>query len=211
MKTNDPVVLRLRKKIASLHGDLVLLHANRSDAALGLETGKGDPEELKAQLDKAEANITECRAAIERAEGALVLQQSRDLEADQAAEESSRCEAAKDARVLMAESTKLAQQVDKAADTLVAALVRMNDTSRRISRLAYDVGMRGETRHNLLSIRHAGSVLAQRLIRSGLHDQLDSIDVSRPAFAADVYADLVKGNMERLDARIERALVEAKA
>jgi hypothetical protein len=203
--TTDTLTKQLQKRIAKLQGDLVLLEANRADITIALLT-KPDDAEIKAQLEKNVKEIETWRVALEGAAGALVVAQSRDLKVEHEEAEAARQQTAAEARALMAESLKIAQQIDKSVDALAAALVRMNDTNRRISRLSYDTGVRGEQRHNLLSIRHAGGVLAARLITSGLYDQLDFVEVRRPPFLDTAYGEIAKGNADRLDSWIDRAL-----
>lgn len=204
-QTTDTPAKQLQKRIAKLQGDLVMLEANRADITIALLTNPDDPE-LKAQLEKNVKEIETWRAALEGAAGALVVAQSRDLKAERDEAEAAQKEAAAEARALMVESLKVAGQIDKASTAIAAALGQMHEINRRISRLSYDAGLRGEARHNLLSIRHAGGVLAARLIASGLHDQLDFVEMKRPPSPDATYVDIVRANNGRLDVWIDRAL-----
>lgn len=202
--TTDTLAKQLTKKIARLQSDIALRELDHAEVTLALLENPKDPERL-AQRDKAVKDIADMRATIEGAEGALALQQSRDLDADLEDAAAARHEAAEEARALMAESLKIAQHVDKAANAFTTALARMDEVNGRIFRRAFDAGLRGDQRHHLLAIRHAGGVLANLLIACGLHNRLDYIESSRPPFPqGTAYADLVKGNIERLDSWIER-------
>lgn len=206
----DTATARLTKKIARLQSDLALREMDRAEATLAQLTNPNDPES-RAQLDKAAKDIADMRATIEGAEGALALQQSRDLDAERDEAEAARQEAAREARTKLSDVIKLAQRVDKATDAFVAALAEMNDSYHQISRLTYDAGVRGDQRHNLtsnlLSIKHAGSVLAARLLTAGFHDRLDYLIVTRPGFPLDTtFADIARGNAERVDSQLDRAL-----
>lgn len=206
----DTVIARLQKQIARLQEAVTLREMDRAEVTIALMANPNDPER-KAQLAKATQDINDWRTEIESAEGALVLQQQRDLEAEELEAETARHGAAAGARAALADSLKAAAKVDKAVDALVAALVDLNKNYRQVSRLSYDAGLRGNQRHNLisnlLSVKHAGGVLAARLLLAGLHDRLDYLTVTRPGFDLDMtLTEIAKGTSEKVSAQIDRAL-----
>lgn len=204
----DTTTARLQKQIARLQEALALREMDRAEVTIALLANPNDPER-KAQLAKAVQDINDWRVELEGAEGALVVQQGRDLEAERDEAKAARQEAAREARTKLSDVIKLAQKVDKATEAFVAALAEMNDFYHQISRLTYDAGVRGEQRHNMLSIRYAGGVLANRLLTTGFHDRLDFLVVTRPGFSFDTtFADIVKDNTEKVSAQIDRALAE---
>jgi hypothetical protein len=206
----DTATARLGRQIALLRENIALREMDRADVTIALLTKPDDPE-LQAQLGKAVHDIEAWRGQLEGAEGALVVAQNRDIEAEASEAEAARQQAATEARTALADSVKIAQKVDKAADAFVAALQDLNECYRQASRLSYDAGARGNQRHNLtsnlLSVKHAGGVLAARLLLAGLHDRLDYLIVTRPGFDLDTtLTEIVKGATEKVSAEIDRAL-----
>lgn len=206
----DTATARLQKQITRLQEALALREMDRAEVTIALLANPNDPER-KAQLAKAVQDINDWRVQLEGAEGALVVQQGRDLEAEASEAEAARQQAATEARTALADSVKIAQKVDKAAEAFVAALADLNERYRQVSRLSYDAGVRGNQRHNLtsnlLSVKHAGGVLAARLLLAGLHDRLDYLTVTRPGFDLDTtLTEIVKGATEKVSAEIDRAL-----
>lgn len=210
MDTPDTATARLQKQIARLQEALALREMDRADVTIALLTKPDDPE-MSLQLAKAVHDIEAWRVALEGAEGALVVAQNRDIEAEASEAEAARQQAATEARAALADSLKAAAKVDKAVDAFVAALADLNERYRQVSRLSYDAGVRGNQRHNLtsnlLSVKHAGGVLAARLLLAGLHDRLDYLTVTRPGFDLDMtLTEIVKGATEKVSAEIDRAL-----
>jgi tetratricopeptide (TPR) repeat protein len=206
----DTAIDRLHKQIARLQEAIALREMDRAEVTIALLSNPNDPER-KAQLAKAAQDINDWRDQLEGAEGALVLQQQRDLEAEELEAETARQGAAAGARAVLADSLKAAAKVDKAIDAFVAALADLNENYRQASRLSYDAGVRGNQRHNLisnlLSVKHAGGVLAARLLLAGLHDRLDNLIVTRPGFDLNMtLTEMVKGTSEKVSAQIDRAL-----
>jgi hypothetical protein len=211
MVTNpDTAIARLTRQITLLRENIALRELDRADVTIAL-LERPDDDELQAQLAKAVKDIETWRASLEGAEGALVVAQNRSVEANNEEAEAARQQAAKEARTLLAESLKLAAAVDKAADAFVGSLVKMNDCYKQIASLTYDTGIQGTTRHhllnNLLSVKHAGGVLAARLLVTGLHDRLDFMTVTRPGYKLDTtLAEITKDSAALVTAQIDRAL-----
>lgn len=210
MDTPDTATARLGRQIALLRENIALREMDRADVTIALLTKPDDPE-LQAQLAKAVHDIEAWRVALEGAEGALVVAQNRDIEAEASEAEAARQQAATEARAALADSVKIAQKVDKAAEAFVAALQDLNECYRQVSRATYGAGLRGTDRHNLisnlLSVKHAGGVLAARLLTAGLYDRLDYLVVTRPAFKLDTtLADIAKENADRVGSKIDGAL-----
>lgn len=206
----DTAIARLNKQITFLRESISLREMDRAEVTISL-LRKPDDAELKSQLAKAVKDIADWRAALEGAEGALLLQQQRDTEAEELEAETARQEAATAARAALADSLKAAQRLDKATDAFVAALRELNESHRQAARLTYDAGILGSQRHNLttnlLSIKHAGGVLAARLLTAGFHDRLDFLTVTRPGFALDMtLTEIVKETNEKVLRQIDSAL-----
>lgn len=199
------LTIRIKRDIARLQADIVLLEANRAEITLGLLSKPDDPE-LLAQLKKTEAGIDQRRVETERLSGALVVAQSRDVKAEAEANKAAREAAVRVTRASMAESIKAAKEADKALDAFLAALLRVKASNAAISRGAYEAGVSGNTRHHMTSVATAGDVLAWRLMQAGLYDQLNSLIVHRPSIEGKMFAEIVEGNLQRLDSWIDHAM-----